>query len=156
MARKQLSAKERAAYVEGGFRFDPPVYAPDRIALVDLESALQTLKSWTCRPKDIRAALAIPSSQALARWRRGKESVPWITRERVAVIFALRHRLTEVVDFVTLKPLPDLERPGQPSVPGRAVLAGGLLSELLALLHQLVLEEEAAERRRNRRKQSRQ
>jgi hypothetical protein len=156
MARKQLSAKERAAYEAGGFRFDPPVYDPDRIALVDLESAIQTLKSWTRRPKEIRAALAIPSSEALARWRRGTESVPWITRERVAMVSALRHRLTEAVDFVSLRPLPDLKRRGQPSVPGRAVLAGGLLSELLALLHQLVLEEEAAERRRNRRKQGRQ
>lgn len=156
MARKQLSEEERAAYDAGGFRFDPPVYDPDQAALVDLESAIQTLKSWTRRPKDIRAALAIPSSEALARWRRGTQSVPWITRERVAIVAALRHRLTEAVDFVTLRPLPTLKRRGRPSVPGRAVLAGGLLSELLALLQQLVLEEEAAERRRKRRRQSRQ
>lgn len=155
MARKQLSPEERAAYEEGGFRFDPPVYDSVRTALVDLESASQTLKSWTRRPTEIRAALAIPSAQALTRWRAGDDAIPYEVRERVAVVHALRQRLIETVDFVTLKPLPDLMLRGRPAVPGRALLAGGRLSELLALLLQLVLLEEAAALRQSAGRRSR-
>ena len=148
-----MTAEERAVYEEGGFRFDPPAYDP--VTLVELEAAIQILQSWTRRPSEIRAALAIPSARTLARWRRRDAVLPYSVRERVAIVLALGHRLKETVDFVTLTPLPDLKLRGRPAIPGRAVLAGGMLSELLALLLQLVLAEEAAEGRRTRRKGSR-
>lgn len=155
MAKKALSAKEREVYEAGGIRFDPPSRHRDKIALGELEAAVQALRAWTRRPREIRAALAIPSREALARWRAGDDAVPYSVRERVAIVHALRQRLAESGDFASLKPLPDLKLRGRPSIPGRAVLASGQLSELLALLFQLVLVEEAATRRQRTERKTR-
>lgn len=121
MAKKALSAKEREAYQAGGFRFDPPSRHRSKIALGELEAAVQSLRARTRLPREILAALAIPSRQALARWRAGDDAIPYSVREHFALVHALRQRLAESGDFASLKLLRDLELRGRPSIPGQAI-----------------------------------
>lgn len=139
--KKQSGAKGPATCEEGRPRYHPPAYAPDRLALVALEAAIGTLELWTCRPVEIRSALNIPSCRSLARWRCAKDSIPSSTRERVAVVSALRDRLVDAVDLITLKPQALLELPDRHESSGRSVRAGPLFGEILALLKQLGFEE---------------
>ncbi|WP_340117885.1 hypothetical protein [Pelagibius sp. 7325] len=152
--KKQPGAKESTTCEEGRPRYHPPAYAPDRLALVALEAAIGTLSFWTCQPIEIRSALDIPSCRCLARWRCGKESVPGSTRERVAVVSALRNRMIEVVDLVTLKPLAEPELPDCHEVPGRSLRASQLIDELLTLLKLLGLEDQEAQGRKGHHEQS--
>ena len=150
-----MSAEKRSPKKAGGSRLDLSACQPDQAALDQPNLAIRTLRCWTRRPKEIRAALAIPSARALACWQAGDDAIPYTVSERVAIVDALRQRLTESGDFASLMPLPDLKLRGRPSIPGRAILAGGQLSELLALLFQLVLVEEAAARRQRTERKTR-
>ena len=150
MARKRLSPEERKAYEAGGFRFGGRPLSARAARIAELNSALAILRAWRARSRDVKASLAIPSARSLSDWRKGKVEIGRETRERIAIVKALGRRLTGAHDFVYLEPLPDLKRAGRPPLSGHAVLEGGRLSDLLGLLRQLVLAEEAATRRRAR------
>ena len=151
MVQKRLSPEERKAYEAGGFRFGGRPRSERAAARADLNSAIATLRAWRARTSEVKANLAIPSARKLSAWRKGKVEIDRDARERIAIVMALGRRLTGAHDFVYLEPLPDLKRPGRPPLSGRAVLESGRLSNLLGLLRQLVLAEEAAARRRARR-----
>lgn len=152
MARKRLSTEERRAYEAGGFRFGGRPRREPAADHAELNAAIA--KSWQAGSRDVKATLAIPSARTLSAWRKGKTDIGRETRERIAIVRALSRRLTEAHDVVTLKPLPYLKRARCPPLSGCAVLESGRLSDLLALLRQLVFGEEAAARRKARRQTS--
>jgi len=156
MTKGRLTKRERKHYEAGGFRLDGRPRSAAAAERAHLDVAIRILKVWGAGSAALRATLAIPSARALGAWRRGDQPVPPTTRERVAVVIAIYARLAEANDHLDLKPLPPLQRAGRKSLSARAVLAGGRLSDLLALWRQRVLLEERAEQRERRKKARRQ
>src|SRR3546814_11637160 len=118
-------SREREIYRQGGFRLEGPKLTAADLARLRLEAAAHILRIWGAGPQASRATLALPSSKALLRWRRGQAAIPAGTAERIGIVLALFDRLVTAGDFPELRPPPALKRPGRPSPSGQALLQGG-------------------------------
>src|SRR3546814_14780149 len=86
-------------YRQGGFRLEGPKLTAADLARLRLEAAAHILRIWGAGPQASRATLALPSSKALLRWRRGQAAIPAGTAERIGIVLALFDRLVTEGDF---------------------------------------------------------